>query len=557
MKPSRKFSYPSLGVAWLLGIGATYFLLGFLENFYSSAWALNLWGFFCQTSLVFVFYYLARDTFSRFHFSRHGLGLLVLFVILSFSGAVIWLQSQFPTWFDADFFLPNIAFFPWFSYLSTIVFIFLVQFDKLERAFLSSRIFRFLRANLPGLLLALFFFGVYFSLAVTFSLVLRDPTQNFDDNFYDTDPTSWMNRFAASADQLIEMRPVHPFAFLLFRPLTWLLSIFLNGNRFYAALLLNAGVGALCVLLAWMLVKRWTNTTYALLIASVLGVSTAHLLLSTFLETYIFSAAALIAFLLALQSDGRPLKFLVPIGLLTFGITITNFIQTGILLLFTEFKLVKIVRYGLIVLALALPLAWLQFVVYPTSQPFYDVSQMRGEDRYATGLKTMERTFERSYSLGRTIILYSTVGPRPLALTSEIGCDFPCFKTYKPKYGQDIITSYAGFGSGLARSWFGILVLAGGFFVWKFVKAPMSVSLQIGLLLCLLFNFGLHVVYGDDPMLYSPDWTYALLFFVTLSFKDFADKKWFQAAGLVFLVALTVNNWTFLRAMLEIVAPYF
>ncbi len=207
-------------------------------------------------------------------------------------------------------------------------------------------------------------------------------------------------------------------------------------------------------------------------------------------------------------------------------------------------------------LLLAFPLAWLQHVIYPTSQPFYDVGQMLAEERYSTGLTTLERTLERGYSLGRTILLYSTVGPRPLALTEEVGCHFPCFKTYKPRYGPDLITSYAGFGSWVARAWFGILVIAGGLFAWKFIKSPKSVSLEVGLLLCVLFNFLLHVAYGDDPMLYSPDWTYALILFVALAFKDFADRKWFQAAALIFLAALMVNNWTFLRAMLAAVALY-
>lgn len=571
-------------MAWVLSVLGAYFVLGFLENFYPAVWMLNLWGFFILAGLAFVLYYLIRDMFPRFRFMRHGLGLLILGAALLSSAAVARLLNQFPAWFDQDFFLLNVTFFPWFSNLAILPVLLLIQIETLERILLSSRAFRFLRANLLGLTLALVFFAVYFSLAVTYSLVLRDPTQNFDDNFYDTDPTSWMNRFAAPAGQLIEMRPVHPLAFLIFRPLTWFLSLFLNGERFYAALLLNAGAGALCVLLAWMLVKRWTkNSTYALIVAALLGGSTSHLILGTFLETYIFSAAALIAFLLALQSDRKPLKLLIPIGLLTFGVTITNFIQTGILLLAAEWgsrgitnpagadgarggfairrtpwagSILKIIQYGLIVLALGLPLAWLQHVIYPTSQPFYDVGQMLAEDRYSTGLTTLERTLERGYSLGRTILLYSTVGPRPLALTEEVGCHFPCFKTYKPRYGPDLITSYAGFGSWVARAWFGILVIAGGLFAWKFVKSPKSVSLEVGLLLCVLFNFLLHVAYGDDPMLYSPDWTYALILFVALAFKDFADRKWFQAAALIFLAALMINNWTFLRAMLDAVAPY-
>ncbi len=542
-------------MAWLLGSLVTYVVLGFLKNFHAD-WALILWGVIVQTLVIGLSYYLIRET--KFNLREHGLTVAVTLAASLFAAAVVFMLNQFPNWYDVRFFLLPVS--AWFVALILLsagwMFAALTWAHPREERFPSSRFFVALRDNLPGLLLALAFFSVYFSLAVTYSIVLRDPTQNFDDNFYDADPTSWMNRFAAPADQLIDMRPVHPFAFLIFRPLTWLLGLLLNGNHFYAALLLNAGAGALCVFLAWTLVRRWANPTYAALFASLLGVSAAHLVFSAFLETYIFSAAALTAFLLALQRDGKPLKALVPLGLLTFGVTITNFLQTGILFLFSEFKLPKLIKYGLIVVALAFPLAWLQHAMYPTSQPFYDLAILRAEDRYSANVNTPERVYERAYVMGRTVTLYSIVGPRPLALTTEIGCDFPCFKTYKPKYGPDLITSYAGFGSWLTRAWFVILILAFGLFAWKFIKSPKTSALEVGLLLCILFNFAMHVAYGDDPMLYSPDWTYALVFFVALSFQPFADKKWFQAAGLLFLSALMVNNWTFLRAMLEAVAPY-
>lgn len=551
----QKKSLPKFGAAWLLGSLVTYFVLGFLKNFYGG-WGLTLWGILVQTLGISLVYYLLRET--KFSLREHGLTAAIVLAAFGFSAAVLGMLNQYPRWYDVHFFLPPAS--AWFAALTLFsagwMFAALAWAGPREERFLSSPFFGFLRAHLPGLLLALAFFIVYFSLAVTYSLVLRDPSQNFDDNFYDADPTSWMNRFAAPADQLIDMRPVHPFAFLIFRPLTWLLGLLLNGNHFYAALLLNAGAGALCVFLAWSLVRRWTNATYAALFACLLGVSAAHLVFSTYLETYIFSAAALTAFLLALQREETPLRALVPIGLLTFGITITNFIQTGLLFLFTEFKLPRLIQYGLIVLLLAFPLAWLQQAIYPTSQPFYDLAILRAEDRYSANVNTPERVYERAYVMGRTVALYSTVAPRPLALTEEVGCHFPCFKTYKPKYGPDLITSYAGFGSWLARAWFVVLILAFGLFAWKFIRSPRSAALEAGLLLCILFNFAMHVAYGDDPMLYSPDWTYALVFFVALAFRDAAAQKWFQAAALVFLSALMVNNWTFLRAMLDAVAPY-
>jgi hypothetical protein len=522
------------------------------------------------------------------------LSLLILLAVFAFSGAVVWMLAAYPHWFDVRFFLLSGSALTWFAGLIVCsalwIAALLIVFKRrgLEQSFLSSRIYGFLRANLPGILLALLFFIAYFSLAVAYSLLLRDPTQNFDDNFYNGDPTSWMNRLAAPAAQLMDMRPVHPFAFLIFRPLTWLIALFLNGNTFHAALMLNAGAGALCVLLVWSIVRRWTNTAYALLFASVLGASVAHLLFSTYLETYIFSAAALIAFVLALQSENKSLKALVPIGLLGFGITITNFIQTCILLLFVDGQAVrrtmfsgsassenkirlssfiskawcdapigKIIRYGLIVVAAALALAYLQVRIYPTSQPFYDVTYMLAERRYSASSDTPERIYKRGFVMGRTIMLFSMVGPRPLFFLKEIGCSFPCFQTYRPHYGADIINSYSGFGSGLARAWFGILILALGLYLWKLFKSRKSVALESALLLIIIFNFVLHIFYGDDPMLYSPDWTYAVVLFVALGFKNFADNKWFQLAGLAFLAALMFNNWTFLRTMLVAVAPYF
>jgi len=547
-------------VAWLIASPVTYFVFGFLKNFFESQISLAIWGIIWQTAFVLIAYFLLREIFTRFKFADHGLIAFGILLAFGFGSAVVWLCMQFPNIFDADLFLVPKSDLPLLIglVLASALWIGFPLYWIQARGLDSNRFVDFLRANLPGLLLAAAFFIVYFSLAVAYSVVLRDPTQNYDDNFYDADPTSWMNRLAAPFHQLVDMRPVHPFAFLVFRPTTWFLSLFLSGNRFYAALMLNAGVGALCVFLAWVLVKRWTNSTYAVLFASLLGAGTAHLILSTFLETYIYSAAVLITFLILLQREKKSLAVLIPVGLLTFGITISNFLQTCIYFLFTEPKVLKITKYVVSVLALGLILAYVQASIYPTSLPFYNLTDMLAERRYSFNVVTspVRQTITRGYSIYRTITLYSTVAPRPLALTKQIDCKFPCFKTYKPQYPKDIITSYSGFGSWLARFWFLIEMIALGLFIWKLIKSRSDIALQSAFLVCILFNFILHLTYGDDPMLYSPDWTYAVIFFVAFSFKSFADKKWFQATGLAFLALIMFNNWTFLRSMFQIVSPY-
>jgi hypothetical protein len=266
----------------------------------------------------------------------------------------------------------------------------------------------------------------------------------------------------------------------------------------------------------------------------------------------------LIVFLLLLQRENAALKMLVPAGLLTFGITITNFIQTLIMFVCTEFKPIKIAKYAALVLALSIVLAFLQVTIYPTSQPFYIPSNLLDEDRYSFNMlaEGLPRTLERAHVLGRTITLFSVVAPRPLVLLEETGCTFPCFQTYKHRWNGALINSYAGLGSVLARGWFLILLLAAGVFARKVTQSAGGVSLQIALLGCILLNFVLHMNYGDDPMLYSGDWTYAVVFFTALSFKGLADKTWFQAGALAFILALMFNNWRFLQAVLSALEPY-
>jgi hypothetical protein len=560
--PSNKFSIKSLVVAWLFGSLVTYFVIGFEKNFYRAAWQLALGGILIQLVTVSGLYYMVLGISAQLVLRRHWLLLLAVLAVVFFSISVFWLVIQFPRWFEPGFFLLDRLSSLWFFVASTASILWItaaLQFARrsgCEQRILSSRLFARFMKNLPGIVVTLAFLAAYFALAVTYSPLLRDASRNVDDNFYDADPTSWINRFAAPAGELIEMRPVHPFAFLIFRPLTWLTSLVLNENRFYAALLLNSAAGALCVLLAWVFVRRWSGAAYAVLVSSLLGITASHLVFSTFIETYIFSAAALIGFLIIVASSHKSLHWLIPSGLLIFGITITNFIQAGILFVFSQFRLIKIAKFVLIVLVLALALAWLQSAIYPTSQPFYEPAQMLMEDRYLSSIRSPERAVERGYIVARTILLYSTVGPRPLALLGEIDCTFPCFKTYQPHSGRDLITSYAGFGSWLARTWFMVLLLAGAVFARKLIRSPSQVFLQVGLIICLLFNFGLHWVYGDDPMLYSPDWTYALIFFVALSLKDLADRTWIQFAALAFLIALMVNNWNFMHSMLVAVERY-
>ena len=83
-----------------------------------------------------------------------------------------------------------------------------------------------------------------------------------------------------------------------------------------------------------------------------------------------------------------------------------------------------------------------------------------------------------------------------------------------------------------------------------------KVDIRLGLLLCILFNFVLHLYYGYEPFLYSPDWAYALIFFIGLSFSRFSAHKIFLAGMMIFLLSLLINQWQFFTYIFAAIAPF-
>jgi hypothetical protein len=544
--------------AWALGGVIAFFMLGFFQNFYPSRWEFVLFTVFLNLVFTLVFEIIlewAGDALQK-NIKEKLVSIVVLafgllLVILMFS-----LLVQYPTLFATDFFLPDPHLIPAFlglAVLSQSWTAFILQ--KLDSTnWRTSPFILWIKRNLPGLLLASAISISTYALATVFvSADLR-----LADNYFDTDSPIWINFLTADSDQVVSMRAVHPYVLMMLRPQVWLLSLLLHGNKFHAALLLNSFVGGLCVFLTWLFFKERTrNTAYALIIAFILGLSNSHLLLSSFLESYIFSAAILITAVLLLQNENTKLIHIVPVGLAALGITITNFIQTCIIFLFTQRDIKKTFKYMFITIALAVVVTFIQTLLQPNSHPFYVASNLGNESAFKRDIidVPLSETASRANVITRTITLFSVVAPRPLILLEEIGCSTPCFNTIRFFRGKYQYASYIGFGSWLARAWFAILLIAGLIFAWNLIKSPRKTSLQAALALNLLFNFVLHMNYGDDPMLYSPNWTYALVFFFGISFEKFADKKWIQIVLLIFLMALLFNNIELFHKMLDAILP--
>lgn len=421
-----------------------------------------------------------------------------------------------------------------------------------------------LREHLPGILLALLFLAVYFYFGLQINFSDSDTT----DNFLDADNYPWMYRIAAPEGHALEMRGPHPYAFFILRPFGALLNIFTSDFRI-SAILLNALAGASCVFMGWVFIRRRSkNSAYALLIAALLGLSTSHFFFGSVIESYIFSAAALIGFILAIDSGRGTLFAPIAMGVITFGITLTNFVQNFIGYVINEFSainkqnlkpvILKILRFAALVLSLGIIISIIHAAWYPSARLFFQLSDARIEQDFSKSLlqEPQWKITGRIVLLVRTILLYTVIAPEPFVFGKEVGATLPYFNFFKLTPQIYAFSSYQSAGNILVFTWAGLMLISGIFF-FKQIIQTRKVDISLAFLLSLVFNFLLHFTYGFEPFLYSPDWAYALIFFVGLALIPLANNRWFQAILLVFILMLAWNQVHFFQFILEKIAPFY
>lgn len=407
--------------------------------------------------------------------------------------------------------------------------------------------------NLPGIALAILFVLAYLRFAVTFN--------NFGvgqvDNLFDADVGSWMRRISSDDVKDFEMRGPHPFTYFIFRPFGMTLNLFTQDPT-YSAILFNVLTGGTCVFLMWLLVKRrFGSKVYAFLMASLLGVSASHFALGSIIETYIYSALALVLFCLLIVNEESPLSSLVAIGVLTFGITLTNFVQNLIAFIVSRPRWREIVRFTGWTMAVSLLLTYLHAYIYPASKLFFLVPDVQNEDKFFLDIFLLKDWMieGRILYLVRTLVFYSVIAPKVFILTEEVGATIPEFRFYKISIGTFHQADYDGLGQSLVLVWALMLAVSGLVLLWRLFR-ERKVELSLAMVLCLLFNFAIHVNYGQELFLYSPDWTYALILFAAYGLSPFAKNRFFQAGLLVFIILLAYTQWQFMSIVLNSLEAY-
>jgi hypothetical protein len=490
------------------------------------------------------------------------ISLLALTVVFTLAISAVVISLQFPGLFDRKVVFMDITSLPLFvglaviSAVGTVILTGIMEQKDIVQALTKSLFFQAMQANRVGIILSLIFFFTYF----TFAQSLNFQGHRTLDQYFDLDISEWITRLTSHPkDEMPTIRAVHPAIMLILRPLTWLVSIILNGNKLQAIYITSALVGASCVFLIWLIVKRSTgNITYALVMASILGAGTSHLLLSSMLETYIFSAFALILFCFLMLSDRTSLKFTIPAGVLIFGITITNLVQACILYLLKLPRMKIMIKFLLAVVMITLLLNIMQVNLFPKAEPTYIPSSMEVEQNYKFNLfENQWKLIGRVNLIARAILLYGIVAPTPYILMGELGSNVPNFRTFQIGIKEFRVAGYKGLGDITAKFWIIILGTAFVLFIVNFFKSPRQMLFALSLILCLGFNFTLHLMYGDDPMLYSPNWVYALVLFVSLLLRKWAHNKWLQLGLIVFLGLVVYTNLGLIQQIMEVSLPYY
>jgi hypothetical protein len=206
----------------------------------------------------------------------------------------------------------------------------------------------------------------------------------------------------------------------------------------------------------------------------------------------------------------------------------------------------QLIRFVAVVFVFLVLFTVLNNLFYPDSQPFFFVpSSLLAEEQNLFPLNTL-----RVEALVRAFFFHNIVAPTPILYDKDI--PFIQFRFFKPEINK--ISRYdLPIQNIAAWFWLGLILFAGILFVLNFKKNQYR-QFSLALIGCMALNMGLHLRYGKELLLYSPNWTYALILLLGLAWQGVSERKWFQVILLIFLGVLIVNNGVFLLNILNVLA---
>lgn len=559
---SSRHSHWHYLTAFLLSLLFTYGAMGYLSGtMYEKHHIMAFAAVYTVAGSISGYYLIRRASRSlKNGFLNNWLNIFLALTVPAFFVAMFLISLNFPTMFPIGYILvPG----EWLDlYICSAVvagawgIVILEQIEKrgLYLTFRKTKLFNFIKENLPGIYAGFIFFLVNLILA----RAINSLRFNIHSIIFEADAEPWLN-IMGYPDGYDVNRAVHPLVLITMRPFTRFIGFFMGESWFLSPMISISIASGATVLMAWTFLKRAAkNDTYAFIFTLLFGVTASHLLFGSITETYIFGMAALMFFLLLIQADEKRFSVLVPAGLLVFGVTITNIGQSVIGLFFKKFGFWRLIRYCVVVLATGIVLTAFVSMVYPDNQTFFYVPHdILFESRFSQPVyaSPMEQLSRRAKAVGRSIFLYGTLAPTPIEdyTGKQAGRPIIKFKTYN--YKDDVIAWYDGLAKIPLALWI-LLIVAAALFFGKNIHTQ-DTPLLLSLLGGIAFNYFLHMNYGDEIFLYTAYFTFLVVFFVAVSLKELAERHWFNIALTAFLLMVMVNNAKFIFTIMSGLSPYF
>jgi len=420
--------------------------------------------------------------------------------------------------------------------------------------FRKTKLFNFIKENLPGIYAGLIIFLANLILA----RAINSLAFNIHSIIFEADAEPWLAILGYPEGEDVN-RAVHPLMLIVWRPFTRFIGLFMGDNWFLSSMISIALISGASVTMAWIFIKRIVrNDTYAFIFSVFFGVTASHLLFGSITETYVFGMATLVYFMLLIQADEKRFSVLIPAGLMVFGVTITNIGQSMVGLFFKKFGFWRLVKYGIILLAFGIALTAFVSMVYPDNQTFFYVPQdISFEARFSEPVYAAEtnQLETRAKVVFNNIFLYGAIGPTPVEIFTDKKLGTPKIKFLTYFWKDQVPAQYEGLANIPLALWI-ISMLAAVFYFIKNIRSE-NTPLLLSLLGGIAFNFILHMNYGDEIFLYTSYFTFLVVFFVAAALKDLANQKWFHYAFTIFLIMAMINNLRFIFVIMDGLAPYY
>lgn len=416
---------------------------------------------------------------------------------------------------------------------------------------ISISLAEFLRANKKIAITTLLVFSSFFSVYCLLSIMLAKTGifSTYDVLFEIDTPRAISDITSFSGDHY--RTKVHPLYVLMINPIGSFLSIFFP-HKIGVAILINSFFGALSVGLSfiffWLFSRNHLNSIF---LATTFGCSMSQFILSITPDTASFAACSLIfnytLLLFGIQKRQLVMKLWIVAGILSLGITTTNFAQSLIcfisLTLFLNYKdgklnfrfFYQILMFTTGTVLLTCVLAVFQKVIYPSSNLFF-LPSAYSEELTFTSFLILKKPLLVISQLIKHFFMVNFISPIPRTFHMS-NTPYP-YITFFFSWNY-LLTGWLG-----TILWIGLL-LSG---ILQILRLSKLKIFFLAMLLCVLFNLMLHSIYGVgeknkiEYFLYTANFTFCVLTF--LSYHSNSTNKFIRIMLIFLMTLMGVNNFT-------------